>query len=515
MMRLVPSRLPRLLLALAVFSFAATARAADAPAGQWRAFWVDAFNAGIKTPEQVDQLIQDVKATNCNTIIAQVRKRGDAYFRKTVDPFTEDPAVPAGFDPLADLLEKAHKNGVQVHAWVNAMTLWRAQDQAPASPRHVFNLHGPGKTGRDSWLTCDEKGQTKFPVGYFLDAGHPLVSDHLAKVVTDLARNYPVDGIHLDYIRYPETEGGTSADGYGVGYNPVSVARFNKAHGRTGLPDRNDPAWNDWRRQQVTQLVRRMRVELLDVNPKAMFSAALIPWGDGPRTEADWVKSAPHSRVFQDWHNWRKEGLLDLTVPMNYDRQHDKNQKAFYAHWVGFEKAHRYRSRLIVGQGAYMNSLEGTLEQVRLALSADKTPAADGVCFFSYAFFRRQKPEGNGVTLDNLRGALVSGKDAPFATPAAAPVVERIQTPTEGALAGIVVGEKSAALDGHEVRIEPAAGGSMVTARSDGNGFFAAVFLKPGRYKVGLPGRTEEVEVTAGKVTRVGPGAAAPNLLGD
>src|SRR5262245_10137329 len=131
MMRLALSRAPRLLFVLSLLLTTPAARAADAPAGgQWRAFWVGAFAPGIKTPEQVDRLVEDVKAVHCNTIIAQVRKRGDAYFRKTVDPFTEDPAVPAGFDPLAVLLEKAHKSGIQVHAWVNAMTLWRAQDQA-------------------------------------------------------------------------------------------------------------------------------------------------------------------------------------------------------------------------------------------------------------------------------------------------------------------------------------------------------------------------------------------------
>src|SRR5438876_1238265 len=87
------------------------ARADEPDKPQWRAVWVDAFNPGIKTPQQVDQLIADVKSLNCNTIIAQVRKRADSLYRNSLEPFTEGAAIPAGFDPLADLLEKGHKAG--------------------------------------------------------------------------------------------------------------------------------------------------------------------------------------------------------------------------------------------------------------------------------------------------------------------------------------------------------------------------------------------------------------------
>jgi uncharacterized lipoprotein YddW (UPF0748 family) len=485
------------------------------PTPQWRAFWVDAFHAGIKTPAQGERLVADVKAANGNAIIAQVRRRGDAYFRKTVDPFVEDPAVPEGFDPLGALLERAHAEGVQVHAWVNAMTLWRANDPAPRSRQHVFNTHGEGKTGRDSWLTCNEEGQTKFPVGYFLDAGHPDVSTHLSRVVCDLAKKYPVDGIHLDYIRYPESEGGRDQTGYGVGYNPVSVARFNKVHGRTGLPPRNDAAWKAWRRLQVTQLVRRLRADLLEANPRVMLSAALIPWGDGPADEAGWEKTAPYNRVFQNWHAWRQEGLLDLIVPMNYDREARPDQKVFFAHWVQFEKAYKYRSKTVVGLGAYLNGLAGTEAQLKLALSrTDAAPPADGVCFYNYASFYDAKEGGDKPTMDELRQLLTKG---PFARVVPAPVVERVTAPTEGTLAGYATDAKGQPLDSQPVRVTLAEGGPVLELKTDGNGFFAAVFLRPGRYHVRLPGAANEqvVQVAAGRVTRVGKPPTAPPMISD
>jgi uncharacterized lipoprotein YddW (UPF0748 family) len=489
--------------------FSGIASAADPPtthAPQWRALWVDAFNPGIKTPDEVDKLIADAKSLHINALIVQVRKRGDALFRKSLEPFTDDPQIPPGFDPLGDLLAKAHAADIQVHAWVNVGTLWPASAAPPKSRQHIYHTHGPGAKGRDLWLTQDEHGTVKFATGYFLDSGHPDYQEHFVKVVLDLVRNYPVDGVHFDYVRYTEAEG-SPEKGYGVGYNPTNVERFNRVHGRSGLPDRADAAWSDWRRQQVTQLVRRTRVALLEAKPSVLLSAALIPWGDGPNLDENgWLKSAPYNRAFQDWHAWRREGLLDLCVPMNYDRDARADQKAFFDHWIAFEKAFRYRSQIIIGVGSYLNSLPDNLNQVRRALApVGAAPGPDGICFYNYAHFHGRK---SGASIDELRRTLVvdagpDGAPAPLAAPAPRPAIPRLVKPTEGAIAGFAADRDGKPLDSQPVAIEPTAGGAATSALTDGNGHFAAVFLKPGQYRVKLPNRTTAVEVAPGKVTRI------------
>jgi uncharacterized lipoprotein YddW (UPF0748 family) len=311
------------------------------------------------------------------------------------------------------------------------MPVWKPDEAPPKDPAHLFHTHGEAKTGRDNWLTCDENGNAKYGIGYFLDAGHPDVPNHLVQVVSDIVKNYAVDGIHLDYIRYPTPDSGTDETGYGVGYNSVSVERFNRAHKRTGKPAKNDPAWCDWRRTQVTELVRRFRMHLLELKPSVMLSAALIPWGDGPLSEEAWTKTAPYNRVFQNWHEWRKEGLLDIIVPMNYDRDHLPQQKAFFDHWIDFERKHPYRSKVIVGVGAYLNTVPNTESQIRRALTArDGMPAADGICLFSYAALRKAQPGSDKPTLSELQKALVTASTQPgteplFAKPFVAPVVTR------------------------------------------------------------------------------------------
>ncbi|MBX7104227.1 MAG: family 10 glycosylhydrolase [Gemmataceae bacterium] len=496
----------RVIFALLLVGWAASPARADEPARQWRAFWVDGFNPGIKTPEQAAKLIADLKSLNGNTLIVQVRKRGDALFRKSVEPFAEDATIPEGFDPLGHLLKLAKEQGVQVHAWVNVSTIWPGKGDAPKSPDHVFNKHGLNATGRANWLSMDDSGNPKFGSGHFVDAGHPDYAQHFVRVVRELVKEYPVDGIHFDYVRYSETEGSLEA-GYGAGYNPTNVARFNRVHGRTGNPDRGDPAWQDWRRAQITAIVRRVRVALLEDKPEVMLSGALIPWGGGPADEAGWYRTAPYNRVFQDWHAWRKEGLLDLIVPMNYDRDANPAHKTYFDQWIRFEKMFRDRTLSVVGVGAYMNTDADTASQITRALApSDQFPGADGISIYNYAFFNRERDGKRGM--DGLREKLVSAPNAPFAKPAQLPVVPRLAKPIEGVIAGRATGADGQPLDTVTIPVAPVGGGAPVYAVTDGNGHFAAFQLKPGRYRLAVPvqgvAKPVAVEVAAGRVTRVG-----------
>ena len=472
--------------------------------GTWRGFWVDAFHPGIKSPHEVNQLIADLKRLDCNVVFAQVRRRGDAYFRKSVEPFTHDEEVAEGFDPLAYLCKQAHAENIQVHAWVNAMPVWRLDDPPPADRKHLFHTHGLGARGEDNWLTSSRSGEVEFSVGYFLDPGHPAVSEHLTRVVVDLVRNYPVDGIHLDYIRYPESQGDEET-GYDTGYNSVSVARFNHRHGGSGAPDPTDPQWQQWRRDQVTQLVRRIRTELLEEKPQLLLSAALIAWRDGPRNESQWTRTAPYTEVFQDWHNWRKCGLLDITVPMNYDREHIPEQREFFENWIAFEKAYRYDSRLVIGLGAYLNSVENTASQAKQALSRSaQVPGADGINLFSYAVVSKGDSYETQTGLEELRTALAEFK--PGIKPSWQ--MRRLASPVTGGVAGFLPAmDCVSTVTSIEFQRENSA--QLQVLDVDGNGFFAALQLPPGRYTVRIPavtGRTAQtpIDVRPGKISWIG-----------
>ena len=88
----------------------------------------------------------------------------------------------------------------------------------------------------------------------FLDPGHPGAVDHNVAVILDCLSKYNIDGINLDYIRYPELRI--------PGYNPVSVARFQHVHRHVPTADDHGPQWCDWRRECVTHEVKKIYVQM-------------------------------------------------------------------------------------------------------------------------------------------------------------------------------------------------------------------------------------------------------------
>ena len=490
--------------------------------------WVDAFHAGIRTPEEAAQLVADAKRAYFNTLLVQVRRRGDALYLKSFEPPMEDAAYDPEFDALAHILELAHREGLEVHAWINAMPIWRDPPDIsppPKDPRHVFNRHGPSKSGEDDWLTATPGGEKHFPVGYFLDPGHPAAADYLTGVYLTIIQNYAVDGIHLDYIRYPETADGSPPD-FVPGYNPTSLARFRRATGRVIMPAPDDPSWMDWRRRQVTDLVRRVYIEAKAVNPRLKVSAAVVPWGKPPTSEKDFEQTHAMQRVFQDWHGWLQEGILDLAFPMNYAAETDAAIRGRFNGWIRWEKRHKHDRQLVIGIGAYLNTPQVTLAQVRRARRSEgRRRRAAGVAFFSYAnFFAR--PEGSDDSKQGIAGQSNGGasladrmtfifRGAPpekpvFTGPAPVPAIDWIVRPKQGWLAGKVLNRDDEGVDGARVSLQRAGWWPFrgrTTARADGNGFFGFVNLKPGRYRLrlewaGRPAVEKDVEIAAGRVTR-------------
>jgi hypothetical protein len=312
----------------------------------------------------------------------------------------------------------------------------------------------------------------------------------------------------------------------------VSVARFQRATGRTDVPAPDDEAWIRWRRQQVTQLMRRISIEARAVKPRIKVSAATIAWGRPPASAADFDNVAPMQRIFQDWRGWLAEGLLDLAVPMNYAREHDDRVRGWFNGWIAWEKRNKADRQLAVGIGAYLSAPEGVLAQVARVREAHQRARADGLSFFSYyqpsmtpvpaaapapavpagATPPPQAPPPPPAAPDRLdylvRGA--AGAAAAFTAPAAIPPMPWLEHPTQGFVAGTVVGAGGAAAEGRTVRIRRT-GWFRRTRRatSDANGWFGMTRLPPGKYRVQLEdargraaGEPIEIVVSAGRVAR-------------
>ena len=115
--------------------------AATTAAPELRALWVDAFHAGIRSPEEAALLVADAKRIHINTLIVQVRRRGDGLYTGGLEPPLDDPNYNPSFDALAHIVERAHAAGLQVHAWINAMPVWR--DEVPPRDARHASSSGP------------------------------------------------------------------------------------------------------------------------------------------------------------------------------------------------------------------------------------------------------------------------------------------------------------------------------------------------------------------------------------
>jgi len=328
---------------------------------QYRAMWVDAIHDGIKSPAQVEKLVADAHRANINALIVQVRKGGDAYFNHADEPRALDIVASRGFDPLAYVIRLAHASTprIEVHAWLN--TFYVSEDSG------VFVKYGA------TWGNRANDGS----ISGYLDPGIPEVQAYTHKIFMDVARNYDVDGLHMDFVRYA---------GANWGYTSTSLSLYMHDTGATAVPAPDDPRWQAWRRDRVTAFVRDLHNDLHAVKPGVKLSGALISFGGGPTSAAGWNFTSAYTSVFQDWRDWLLKGYIDFGVPMNYDSDWSAREARWFDQWLAFEKDSGFANRVVTGTGAFLNYPEDALAQIRRVLA----PSASGnrvlgVAIYSYA----------------------------------------------------------------------------------------------------------------------------------
>jgi uncharacterized lipoprotein YddW (UPF0748 family) len=499
---------------------------------------VDTFNTTLNNHSDVVAVVNNARAANANAIFAQVRRRGDSWYLNSLEPAPDFIPIAAGFDPLGDLIAEAHASRIEVHAFVIVGAVWNKNPNfapsatlgPPTDPNHVFNLHGGYDPvtqriiqGPNNWLTrtlLPDGGTISFQghrIGsdFWLDLGHPDAAAYTAEVLLHLVRNYDIDGLHLDRIRYPElsVSGQTPSTGTNIGYNETSVARFQRRYGiEAGAPPpaQNDLLWNQWRRDQVSNLVRRVYLNAIAIKPQLKVSAALIAFGGGPTTEPGWNSAEAYWRVYQDWRAWTEEGILDVAMPMNYKAEHSTTNVPLYERWNEWAKNHQYNRAVVIGNGVFLNAIEGTLRQTRRALAPSGAGAsALGVILFSmatsnvavagnpfsipagqdtparpFAEFASGLTTGRSVDGATLYEDPAANPAPVFGLPATIPTLAWKASPTVGHLMGFAKRPDGTPLDTATVMIENLDTHATRNGATDGGGFYGGVDMAPGRYLV-------------------------------
>ncbi len=259
--------------------------------------------------EDVPRVVERAKAMGVKGILVQVVGRGDAWYRSDLLPRPE-PMQGRDRDPLGELLPLAHAAGLEVHAWINCCLVWSAPNR-PRDPRHVLNVHPEWVArladGRPMTRLTPRQRERMRVEGVFVSPAHPGVRKWIAEIVQEVVSRYPVDGVHLDYVRQPAVA---------IGFDPTSRARFALESGvdplriaRRPAPERArlDSAWAAFQLEQVTAIVRGVRDSLAVTRPGLPLSAAVV----ADSTTAWNLKRQP-------WSRWVRDGLLDRAFLMCY-----------------------------------------------------------------------------------------------------------------------------------------------------------------------------------------------------
>jgi uncharacterized lipoprotein YddW (UPF0748 family) len=377
-----------------------------------RALWV--VRTTLTSPEKIQQLVNAAADNGFNTLIVQVRGRGDAYYKSRVEPrAVELKAQPASFDPLALTITEAHRRGLKVHAWINTNLLANL-DALPTDPAHVYNRH-------PEWLAVPKpvaaelfKLRPRDPVyrlkivewskanrgeleGVYTGPANPKVKDHIYNIWMDVLKRYPVDGLHFDYVRFASPD---------FDYSRMSLAAFEKwlqpqlsPSERRALKDalKQNPLaaaetfpakFADFQRAQVTALVERIYRAVKKRRPEVLVSAAVFANDENAYT-----------RRFQDWKRWLQMGILDVACPMAYTTDTAVFKKQIE---VATGAAHAANRRIWAGIGAYRISSESAVEKINVARGL----TTEGFILFSYDFTARPSElNPDGAYLERVRKA--------------------------------------------------------------------------------------------------------------
>lgn len=227
-----------------------------------------------KQQQELRSLLDQYQQAGINTVLIQTRIRGTVIYPSAIEPWdgclSGFPGKSPGYDALRFVIDECHKRGMELHAWVVTMPVGKWGKLGCTSLRKKY----PSlirKIGPDGYMNPED----------------PRTASYLADICEEITRNYDIDGIHLDYIRYPETW-------------KIKVSR-------------------DQGRAYITNIVRAIHDRVKTLKPWVKMSCS--PVGKYDDLSRYWSHGwNAYTAVCQDAQGWLASGLMDELFPMMYFR---------------------------------------------------------------------------------------------------------------------------------------------------------------------------------------------------
>jgi len=462
----------------------------DINSPEFRAVYITRYEWPDTNPDVVKQKItnffENLNKHNFNAVVFQIRSQGDVLYKSPIEPWSAfiggaDP----GFDPLEFAIEEAHKNNIEFHAYINAMTIWQGNAPPPHSnPEHPYWLYCAPENPK-SWVCVDDKGIPMSPQksddGYvWISPGIPEVQAYIRNVAVDMVKRYKVDGIHFDRIRYPQKW---------FSYDQISDERFKG----DGNPD--NLSLNDWRRDQITKILNDIYGAINAVNPKIKMTCSAWGVADNTRIKDYTRYSSGYHDYYQDAYGWIKKGIMDALIPMIYwDSQPAIAKKPCYFEVVEDYKKNIGERHLYPAQAIYRTDYDfKNLDEYVKETNYTRFIGGKGNVGFSITGYD-QKNLWDHIT-QKVYPNKVPVPEMPWKT-----------NPTTGFIIGYVKDANGKSVVDAKINLSDRAENWLSCA----DGFFAMLYVNPGdKYKITATKNNigtavvENISVSAGKPTNV------------
>lgn len=303
--------------------------------------------------EELIRLLDKYQRANINTVIFQTRVRAAMLYPSKIEPWelslTDHPGMSPGYDPLAFCIEECHKRGMELHAWVVCIPIGTNERQKGYGAASIIKKHPElVKTGKGGEM--------------FMIPSKPETATYIASICREIVENYDVDGISLDYIRYPESSFNFSDDELYPRSSSVSKA--------------------DWKRANITRIVRAVHDAVKPIKPWVKLSSSPVgKYRSTKRYSAGGWNC--YDGVYQAPQLWLKENYQDMLFPMMYFT--GNNFYPFLFDWL----ENSYGHPVVPGLGIYfLDPREGrwTLNDVRAEMHTARNSGIGGIAFFRGEF---------------------------------------------------------------------------------------------------------------------------------
>jgi uncharacterized lipoprotein YddW (UPF0748 family) len=275
-------------------------------------------------------IIDRLKKDKFNAVFVQIRPSSDAFYESSIEPWSEWLTGKQGrspsplYDPLKFMIEECHKRGIEMHAWFNPFRSVMNINKSDISPQHVSRRH-------PDWNVTYEKYK-------WLNPGLPEVRNYVLKVVMDVVRRYPIDGVHFDDYFYPYQ---------------IKNKKFNdeKTFSKYSRGIKN---LEDWRRDNINLFVKSVSDSIRQVKPGIKFGVS--PFGIWKNKINDplgskTAGSASFNNTYSDSRKWLKEGWIDYLVPQLY--WHIGNSIADYKTLANWWNQNSFGKNIYLGESVY------------------------------------------------------------------------------------------------------------------------------------------------------------------